>query len=112
MVDPGDNVQDAEELILEISDNLARFTTLGLDNVDASFKEEEPAEMVETKVDVIIESQHFQDSYLNSSRCRADFGSLFQVFASFGALASMLKICTALVQAAINASLAAGNKEQ
>mmetsp|Transcript_95164 Transcript_95164/g.246397 ORF Transcript_95164/g.246397 Transcript_95164/m.246397 type:complete len:291 (-) Transcript_95164:26-898(-) len=106
MADPGTNVQDTEELMLEVSDNLARYTTLGLEGVDASLKEEEAAEEVDESVDHIVEPYTAKQDInpANGSRRGAGFGSFCQMLASLAMLASMVALIVALVQSALATS--------
>jgi len=106
MADPGSNVQDTEELMLEVSDNLARYTTLGLEGVDASLKEEEAAEEVDESVDHIVEPYTAKQDInpANGSRRGAGFGSFCQMLASLAMLASMVALIVALVQSALATS--------
>mmetsp|Transcript_49258 Transcript_49258/g.124043 ORF Transcript_49258/g.124043 Transcript_49258/m.124043 type:complete len:281 (+) Transcript_49258:2-844(+) len=108
MADPGTNVQDTEELMLEISETLVRYTTLGLEGVDEATKQEEAAEVMDDTVEVIVDPssrqlQESQEESVMTSYRRFGLGSLFQIAASFSLLASMLVLCLAMIRAVMSA---------
>lgn len=97
MADPGSEVQETEELMVEIADVLARYTTLGRDANSDKVAEEEPETLPEDEV-VTLYSPAFREAPLGWRRRL--FDAAFQVVA----VISMLGVALTFGRSAFRAT--------